>query len=68
MTTSRNSRVAAPAAPTRSTQAVAVADVSKRAGVDEAVVCTFAKISDPENKNVFSLPSAAKAFAHVKVS
>ncbi|MGQ3085333.1 MAG: hypothetical protein ACT6RO_19505 [Hydrogenophaga sp.] len=44
-----------------------VARVAKKAGVDEAVVRTFAKISAPGNKATFSARSAAKAFAHVKV-
>ena len=68
MTTSYLSRTTAPAARTRSTEAAAVAKVAKKAGVDEAVVRTFAKISAPENKAVFSTRAAVKAFAHIKVS
>ena len=54
--------------PSLALGASAVAMVAQRAQVSAEVVRTFAKVSAPENRAVFSAKAAAKAFAHVKVA
>lgn len=54
------------AAPAREA-VVDLAALSRETGVSVNVLRTFAAVSDPENKNLFSANAARKAFADVKV-
>lgn len=56
-----------PPASARPRVEAVVARYAEKAEVDAAVVRTFAEISSPLNKAVFSARSATKAFAHVKI-
>lgn len=40
----------------------------EKPGEKEVVLRLFAKISSPENREVFSVRSVIKAFAHIKVT
>ncbi len=44
-----------------------LAALSRETGVSVNVLRTFAAVSDPKNKNLFSANAAGKAFADVKV-
>jgi hypothetical protein len=55
-------------APARASGEAAVEHVARTAGVSTAAARTFAKISAPDNKPLFSAQAALKAFSHVKVS
>lgn len=61
------SRMAYAAAPRQESRDEVVSRFAKKTGVKPSVASTFAKISAPENKHLFSAEAAAKAFAHVKV-
>jgi len=68
MTALSMSRITSAPASSRASGEAAVAHVARKAKVSTAVARTFAKISAPENKALFSAQAAQKAFAHVKVS
>ena len=51
-----------------SSEDVAVAHVARNAAVSTAMARTFAQISAPENKKLFSAQAARKAFSRVKVT
>jgi len=54
-------------APEQESPTDAVSSFAAKANVSPAVARTFAKISAPENKHLFSAEAAVKAFAHVKL-
>lgn len=60
-----------PLAPAKAAPAkeavVDLAALSRETGVSVSVLRTFAAVSDPKNKNLFSANAARKAFAGVKV-
>lgn len=58
--------VSAKAAPAKDV-GVDLAALSRETGVSVGVLRTFAAVSDPKNKNLFSANAARKAFAGVKV-
>lgn len=68
MASSFTTHTAASSTHTRDAGEAAVTHVAQEAAVSTAVARTFAKISAPENKALFSVEAAKKAFAHVKVS
>lgn len=51
----------------KATDVEAAEAFNEMSGENDAVLRTFAKISSPENREVFSVQSALKAFAHIKV-
>lgn len=57
---------AAKAAPTK-TAGIDLVALSRETGVSVSALRTFAAVSDPKNKNIFSANAARKAFAGVKV-
>ena len=59
--------VPAKAAPVKEAAGVDLAALSRETGVSVSVLRTFAAVSDPKNKNLFSANAARKAFAGVKV-
>ena len=62
----RTSFAAAKAVPTE-TAGVDLVALSRETGVSVSALRTFAAVSDPKNKNLFSANAARKAFAGVKV-